>query len=166
MWLWWVLGIVGFLLLFVLFGLPPIVFAYLRAEARKARQIFAQDQSRLQEMFFAAASESGKPRGLRWKHIEWTTDAVEFGRDRKTQQLVAFAGITISFEAIEGSDMEGLPAVGNLRNATAVFVFHRGKWFTSGKTIFNHNPDEVLELYKEQYDPATPPNLPHMPASK
>ncbi|MGF1582217.1 MAG: hypothetical protein ACFCD0_23070 [Gemmataceae bacterium] len=157
--LWWGVVIVA-VLAFVLFGLPPIVFAYLRAEARKARTLFFQQQSHLQELFFSAASQSGKPRGLRWKNIEWTTNVVELARDRKTQQLVAFAGITISFEAVEGSDMEGLPAVGNLRNATALFVFHRGKWITSGKAIFNLNPDEILDTYKEQYNPVTVPDSP------
>jgi len=58
---------------------------------------------------------------------------------------VALVPVTIQFEAIAGSDMEGLPAVGNLRNASAVFFFDRSKWQTAGRAVFNLNPDEALE---------------------
>jgi len=60
--------------------------------------------------------------------------------------------VTIQFEAIEGSDMEGLPAVGNLRNASAVFFFQKGHWLTVGKAVFNMNPDEALAHFKNQYE--------------
>jgi hypothetical protein len=49
--------------------------------------------------------------------------------------------------------MEGLPAVGNLRNASAVFFFHRGRWHTAGKAVFNLNPDEALARFRNQYEP-------------
>ena len=49
--------------------------------------------------------------------------------------------------------MEGLAAVGNLRNASAVFFFDRGRWHASGKTVFNLNPDEVLRHFRNQYEP-------------
>jgi len=61
--------------------------------------------------------------------------------------------VTIQFEAIEGGDMEGLPAVGNLRNASAVFFFERGQWRTVGKAVFNMNPDEALVHFQNQYEP-------------
>jgi hypothetical protein len=48
--------------------------------------------------------------------------------------------------------MEGVEAVGNLRNATAVFVFARGHWSTSGKAVFNMNPDEALRHFQHQYE--------------
>ena len=47
-------------------------------------------------------------------------------RDRQHGQIAALVGVTIQFEAVPGGDMEGLPAVGNLRNASAVFFFSRG----------------------------------------
>ena len=84
---------------------------------------FSTSASDLELQFFQAASASGKPRGLRWKAIEWEP-AVEFARERASGRLAALVGVTIQFEAVEGSDMEGLPAVGNLRNASAVFFFH------------------------------------------
>ena len=69
---------------------------------------------------------------------------VQFARELTTGQLAALVGVTIQFEAIEGGDMEGLPAVGNLRNASGLFFFHEGRWQTIGKAMFNLNPDEVL----------------------
>ena len=116
-----------------------------------ARRLFQQQRERLELQFFQAAAASGKPRGLRWKAIDWESGA-EFARERATGQLAALVGVTIRFEAVEGSDMEGLPAVGNLRNASAVFFFHRGRWHTTGRTVFNLNPDEALAHFGNQYE--------------
>ncbi len=123
--------------------------------AERARRLFPQQREHLELQFFQAASASGKPRGLRWKAIDWEP-GVEFARERASGQLAALVGVTIQFEAIEGSDMEGLPAVGNLRNASAVFFFHRDRWHTSGKTVFNLNPDEALNHFKNQYERLPP----------
>src|SRR5438105_3451833 len=97
---------------------------------------FLQQREHLEADFFQAASRSGKPRGLRWIDCDWDSNVV-FARDRQTRQIIALVGVTIQFEAIEGSDMEGLPAVGNLRNASGVFFLDRGRWRTSGKVVFN-----------------------------
>src|SRR5207302_11317939 len=112
---------------------------------------FKLQRERLEAHFLAAAAASGKPRGLRWTDIEWEPDVV-FARERQTGQLAALVGASIRFEAVEGGDMEGLPAVGNLRNASAVFFFHRGQWHTVGKAIFNMNPGEAIEHFKNQYN--------------
>jgi hypothetical protein len=117
----------------------------------QARAQFGQQRDDLQRLFFEGASTSGKPRGLRWQAIDWET-GVSFARERQTGQLAALVGITIHFEAIEGSDMEDLPAVGMPRNASAVFFYHRGRWHTTGKTLFNVNPDEAIERLKTQYE--------------
>ena len=42
---------------------------------------------------------------------------------------------------------------GCLRNASAVFSYHRGVWHTTGKVIFNLNPDEVIARLAAQYEP-------------
>ncbi len=60
--------------------------------------------------------------------------------------------VTIRFEAVEGGDMEGVAAVGNLRQATAVFHFARGGWHTAGRAVFNLTPAETLEHFKNQYE--------------
>lgn len=124
-------------------------------DAERARRLFQQQRERLELLFFQAVAASGKPRGLRWKAIEWESGA-EFARERTSGQLAALVGVTIRFEAIEGSDMEGLPAVGNLRNASAVFFFHRDRWHTTGKTVFNLNPDEALAHFHHQYERLNP----------
>jgi hypothetical protein len=116
-----------------------------------ARAQFERHRATLEAQFFAAASQSGKPRGLRWTRCEWSR-VVEFARDRRAGQLLALVGVTISFEAIEGSDMEGLPAVGNLRDASAVFVFDGLRWCTNGRTVFNLNPDEAIQHFGNQYE--------------
>jgi hypothetical protein len=120
-------------------------------QVRQARAMFRRQREHLEAMFFQAAASSGKPRGLRWVECEWES-GVEFARERATGNLAALVGVTVRFEAVEGSDMEGLPAVGNLRNASAVFFFHRGRWHTTGKTVFNLNPDEALARFRNQYE--------------
>ncbi|MCS7047459.1 MAG: hypothetical protein NZO58_13965 [Gemmataceae bacterium] len=119
--------------------------------AERARELFKLQRERLEAQFLTAAAATGKPRGLRWQECQWD-DGVTFVRDRQTGHIAALVGVTIRFEAIPGSDMEGLPAVGNLRNASAVFFFHRGHWHTVGKAVFNMNPDEAVRYFQNQYE--------------
>ena len=146
------IGAVLFAALLVV-GLVVLLLVILprRVSPEKARAEFRRQREHLEADFFRAAAASGKPRGLRWKACEWD-DVVELARDKKTGQVLAFAGVTVSFEAIEGGDMEGLPAVGNLRNATAVFVHDGGRWQTAGRTLFNLNPDEAIRHFGERYE--------------
>jgi hypothetical protein len=117
----------------------------------RARELFLLQRERLEARFVTAAAATGKPRGLRWKDCSFDRE-VELARERQTGQLVALVPVTIQFEAIEGSDMEGLPAVGNLRNASAVFFFQRGQWLTVGKAVFNLNPVEVIQHFNKRYE--------------
>lgn len=120
-------------------------------DTAEACRRFHQQREHLEAAFFEAAAATGKPRGLRWVECDWD-DPVEFARDRNNGLLTALFSVTIRFEAIPGSDMEGLPAVGNLRNATAVFYFAGGRWQTAGRTVFNLNPDEVLARFGKQFE--------------
>ena len=120
--------------------------------AEQARRLFLLQREHLEAHFLRAANASGKPRGLRWKECDWDGPVV-FARDRATGQFAALAGVTIRFEAVEGGDMEGLPAVANLRNASAVFVHEGGRWHATGRTVFNLSPDEVLRRFEQQYEP-------------
>jgi hypothetical protein len=115
------------------------------------RKQFLQQREHLEADFFQLASASGMPRGLRWKECEWGP-VVEFARDRRSGQYTAIAGVTIAFEAIPGSDMEGLPAVGNLRSASALFIHDGSRWRASNRTVFNLNPEEVLSHFAQQYE--------------
>ncbi len=145
-------------LLPIALGVPILLLFYWRRQKKHASPVelgtararFAKERTRLQEAFFQAASASGKPRGLRWKECQWN-DLIEWVRDKQTCQLLALVGVTISFEAIEGGDMEGVEAVGNLRNATAVFFFD-GAWRTVGRAVFNLNPDEALAHFKNGFE--------------
>ncbi len=121
----------------------------------RARELFQLQRERLEEHFLKAAAASGKPRGLRWKECQWDHPVV-FVRERASGQIAALVAVTIQFEAVEGSDMEGLPAVANLRVASAVFFFQRGQWLTVGKAVFNMNPDEALGHFKNQYERVLP----------
>lgn len=150
-WLWLipVAALVGLVLL--VRAWKPLWLFGQEVQVERARELFRLQRERLEMQFQQAAASSGKPRGLRWKDCAFEP-SFELARDRSSRQLVALVPVTISFEAIEGSDMEGLPAVGNLRNASAVFFFERGQWATAGKALFNLNPDEALEHLKKQYE--------------
>lgn len=121
-------------------------------QAERAKELFLLQRERLEAQFCPAARATGKPRGLRWVHCSFDGDIV-FARELGTRQLVALAPITIQFEAVAGSDMEGLPAVGSLRSASAVYYFQRGQWHTAGKAVFNMNPAEALDHFRGRYEP-------------
>ena len=124
-------------------------------EMQQARARFLGQREHLEAAFLDAAAASGKPRGLRWKNCEWERE-VAFALERQTGQLTALVAVTVQFEAVAGSDMEGLPAVGNLRNASAVFFYDHGRWRTTGKAVFNLNPGEAIEHFKQQYERVPP----------
>lgn len=153
----WALLLVVLVLIVVALGLAiwrPLRTLGHEIQVERASELFQLQRERLQAEFFKAAAATGKPRGLRWTSCQWD-GAAEFARERSTRQLAALLPVTIQFEAVEGGDMEGLPAVSNLRNASAVFFFHRGQWLTVGKAIFNMNPDEALVHFQKQYDRVT-----------
>ena len=122
-----------------------------QVQGERARELFKLQRERLEAQFFQAAAASGKPRGLRWTDCQWE-NTLEFVRERQTGNLAALVGVTISFAAVEGSDMEGLAAVGNLRNASAVFFFQKGQWHTVGRALFNMNPDEAAQHFHHLYE--------------
>ena len=150
-WLWLIPVVVLVVIAAVLLAWRPIHSLGKQIQVERARELFVLQRERLEAKFVTAASSTGKPRGLRWKNCSFDNQ-IELARQRQTGQLVALVPVTIQFEAIEGSDMEGLPAVGNLRNASAVFFFQRGKWLTAGKAVFNLNPTEVIEHFQKQYE--------------
>jgi hypothetical protein len=121
-------------------------------EADAARLAFHSQRDALSRKFLEVASLTGKPRGLRWLAVDFC-DQVRFARDRQTGMLAAFVGVNIRFEAIPGGDMEGVPAVGNIRDGAALFHYEQGGWGTGGKTLFNVGPDEALARFQAQFEP-------------
>ncbi|MBA3483443.1 MAG: hypothetical protein H0T51_16665 [Pirellulales bacterium] len=124
------------------------------AQRERAMQQFDPHRGELAKQFLAAAAATGKPRGLRWKSVDLAGQPV-FATDLANGELVALIGATISFEAIEGGDMEDVEAVGNLRSATAVFVAHNGDWTTDGRVIFNLEPAEAMQRFQSALAPVS-----------
>ncbi len=146
-WLLPIIGIVVGAALLVVLAWKPLRSLAREAQVKHARLLFVRQREHLEASFLRAATASGKPRGLRWTECEWE-QRFELAREPGSGRLAALIGVTIAFEAIPGSDMEGLAAVGNLRNASAVFFFDRGQWRTVGKTVFNMNPDEAIAHFQ------------------
>ncbi len=130
----------------------PLRRAMLEAQLAEARRLFHIQRERLEAKFVQLAEKSGKPRGLRWALCEFDDD-VSYARDRKSTKITAMVACTISFEAIEGGDMEEVEAVGNLRAATSVFTFQHNQWSTDGRAIFNLGPTEAIAYYHKSLVP-------------
>jgi hypothetical protein len=128
-----------------------------RRRNERALRSFRLQREQLEAQFFRRAGSLGKPRGLRWLECDWL-DSVTFGRDVKTGMLTAFAAVNIRFEAVEGGDMEGVEAVGMVRDAAALFHYHRGRWGTGGRALFNMDPAKALASFQGQIEPIESPN--------
>ncbi|QDU26299.1 hypothetical protein ETAA8_13770 [Anatilimnocola aggregata] len=122
-----------------------------KVDLPQARRQFQLRREWLEAHFLTIASQSGKPRGLHWADCDFD-DAVSFARDRNTGRLRAFVGVTISFEAIEGGGMEDNPNVHNRRAATAVFNLNGEAWSTDGRAIFNLNPEQAIEHFRQELE--------------
>jgi hypothetical protein len=131
-------------------GKPLLTWAR-KKEFSTARERFRGQREQLEARFFDLASVAGKPRDLRWVDCEWL-DTVTFARDLTTNQLAAFAAVNISFEAVEGGDMEDVEAVGTVRDAAAVFHYHNGHWGTGGRALFNMNPEDAISRLQGQFE--------------
>jgi hypothetical protein len=121
-----------------------------RRRRRRELAIAEFDAARpgLEPEFLAAASATGRPRGLRWTACRLEGPPL-FAADRVSDELYALVGATVSFAAVEGGGMEDVEAVGNLRAATAVFVHRKGVWTTDGRAVFNLDPAGTLNHYRE-----------------
>ena len=136
-------------------GIGVMLFrrAQLARRVSAAMQQYSQDRKSLEQIFFETAASSGKPRGLKWKECNFHEKPL-LARDRSTGTFYGLSGITVSFEAIAGGDMEDVEAVSNLRCATAVFVYRDSRWSTDGRVIFNLEPHEALQRYHDSLEPA------------
>jgi hypothetical protein len=109
-------------------------------------------ESDLRIVFLERASGTGKPRGLRWVGCDWL-GIQRLMCERASGQLMLLAGINIRFEAVEGGDMEGVEAVGMVRDGCAVFHYHKGRWGTGGRVLFNMHPDAAVLRLADSYSP-------------
>lgn len=122
-----------------------------RASIERARRLFHLQRERAEHRFFVLAAQSGKPRGLEWVECEFD-DGVSFARDRHSGRLRALVGVTIRFKAVEGGGMEDNPNVGNLRAASAVFHLDGDDWSSDGRVLFNLNPAQAIEHYRQELE--------------
>ena len=116
-----------------------------------ARKQFHLRREWLEASFLTLAAQSGSPRGLQWVDCEFEND-VSFARDRNTGRLRALVGVTISFEATIGGGMEDNPNVSNLRAATAIFYLDGEAWSTTGRALFNLNPEQAIERFGQELE--------------
>jgi len=147
-------GIVGGIALVVVGVWKPIRKRWQAKSASRAVSVFRFQREQLESRFFDMAASRGKPRGLRWVECEWLPP-VTFARDLTSGLLTAFVSVQIRFEAIEGSDMEDVEAVGMVRDAAAVFHFGQGRWGTGGRALFNMSPRDALERLDDQFEPVS-----------
>jgi hypothetical protein len=132
----------------------PVTSRLRAREVKQAVRAFRLQREQLEAKFFDLASMQGKPRGLRWLDCDWQ-DGVTFARDTHSGLLTAFVAVNISFEALEGSDMEEVEAVGTIREAAAVFHYNRGRWGTGGRPLFNMNPEDAVIRLRGQFEPVS-----------
>lgn len=138
-------------------ALRPIRLARQAERLARSQRDFHRQREQLEAKFIERASQSGKPRGLRWTDVAFDDDVV-YARDRKSGGLKALVAIEVSFEAIEGGGMEHVEAVSNVRAATAEFLYDGTRWKTDGRVYFNLAPTATvkylasdLELVAEEH---------------
>lgn len=154
-WAWLLISAAGLLSVLLAVLRKPWAARRQAAQLERARRDFRLQRERLEWDFFTKAARSGKPRGLRWMNCDFDS-GVAFARYRKSRELTAFVGVTVSFEAIEGGGMEEVEAVGNLRAATAVFRYATQGWETDGRVVFNLEPAETIAYFEKELEAVGP----------
>lgn len=129
--------------------------------------LFQETQTELAAHFLNLASATGKPRGLRWKQLTFV-EGWKLIRDVPSNEAPSLAtasnesadvtdcvtlvhSVNISFEAIEGSDMEDVAAVSTIRDGCAIFHYRAGgrwtagRWGTAGRVLLNLTPAQAVQ---------------------
>ena len=145
----WILTGVG-----AVFALLLVVSWQLSVKRRRKFLNEAREQFRIRrewlEASFLTLAKKSAPRGLEWGDCEFD-DRVRFARDAEKDEICAFVGVTIKFEAIIGGGMEEVEAVANFKAATGVFHYRNKEWITLGRAIFNLNPHETIMHYQLEH---------------
>ena len=128
----------------IFIAMRPLRLARQAEKLARAQRDFHRQREQLEAKFFDHVSSSGKPRGLRWKDVDFDDDVI-YARDRQNGQLKALVAIEVSFEAIDGGGMEEVEAVSNVRSATAEFLYDSTRWYTQGRVYFNLAPNAAVK---------------------
>ncbi len=129
----------------------PIRAAVRRSRLADARRDFHWQRERLEAKFIKLAWTNAKPVGPRWVDCEFEDD-VAYVRNRNTDELSAFVGVTIAMvEQVAGPDFsEDAPR--RYRAGTAIFRFDRNHWETDGRAILNLSPSEAIRFYQDDLE--------------
>ncbi|MFO0978195.1 MAG: hypothetical protein U0996_17440 [Planctomycetaceae bacterium] len=125
-------------------------FAQSRLQNRLNRA-YEQHREELHRNYFLVASSSGLPRGLTWKGCEWPGGFVML-REQGTGEISRLSSVNLTFEAIEGGDMEHVKAVSTVREACAVFQWDGRRWVPTGRTLFNMDPTIAAQRFGDGYE--------------
>ena len=146
---WAVIGVILVLGAFVVIALVwrPLLAARREARFALACRDFHRQRERLEVKFVQLGIIHAKPDGPRWSDCFFDDD-VAYARNRSTGELSAFVAVAIEMEDLDGHVPHAPGAIGNLRNATAVFRFDGDHWETDGRAIFNLTPTEAIHFYQ------------------
>jgi hypothetical protein len=100
-----------------------------------ARTLFHRNREWLEARFITALCQSDASQGERWESAHWH-DEVLWARDRQTRRVLALVCVHFDAGPYDFSH--------TLRHATAVFEFHKGRWFVDGKRFDEVRPDEAV----------------------
>jgi hypothetical protein len=116
----------------------------------RLQRSFDRNREELQRSYFLMASSSGLPRGLKWKGCDWLPAYVVV-REQSTGEISRLSAINLTFEAVEGGEMESVKAVSTVREACAVFQWNGSRWNPTGRTLFNMDPATAVQRFGETY---------------
>lgn len=141
----------------ILIAWRPIRGAVREARFAQDRRDFHRQRERLEARYLHLAANSGRAPHLRWSDCEFSND-VTYARDKRSGRLCAFVAVTIACDqpasgGLLDLSLEEFGAVANVRAATAVFHYEKGRWHTLGRTVFHLSPDEALARYKDVFVP-------------
>lgn len=106
----------------------------------QARELFHQRREWLEARFITALGRLDPAEGQRWDDARWH-DEVLWARDRQTRCFLALVCVHLDADPFE-----------NVRLATAVFEYRKGRWHAEGKRLYEIRPDEAVGRNR-RYEP-------------
>jgi hypothetical protein len=122
-----------------------------RITVERARRLFHLQRERMEFRFIGLATQAFRPRGLELVDCDFEDDVL-FARDKHNGRLRAYVAVTIHFQAVEGGPLEDNPNVDNLKAGSAEFRLAGSEWNTDGRVVFNLNPVEAIQHYRQELE--------------
>jgi hypothetical protein len=111
----------------------------------RARELFRMQREGLEARFVSALTKLDPVEGIRWEEAHWHNEVL-WARDCQSRSLLALIGVhfdTASFDEL------GEP---HPKNATALFEYRKGRWYSEGKRLDELRPDEAV-LRGHRFEP-------------